>query len=260
MTKQASWFFDRPRAPASPVAKGVLAIGMFLLLAGFCWGVLAGSASNWEAVWRYRDAFWKGWLLTIGISAVSLLLSTGIGLLTALARRSAFLPLRYLFTAYVELVRGMPLLVLIFWMWYVLASGIHWEDRFAVGVLTLSLFSGAYISEMIRAGIQSVGKTQWESAESICLTSYQTYIYVIFPQAFRQTLPPLAGQFASLIKDSSLLSVIAISEFTFAAGQVNSATFSTLESYLPLGVGYLVLTLPISLLSRYLEKTLHYES
>jgi polar amino acid transport system permease protein len=129
-----------------------------------------------------------------------------------------------------------------------------------VGVLTLSFFSGAYISEVVRAGIESVGKSQLESAKAIGLTRAQTYRYVIFPQALRQSLPPLAGQFVSLIKDSSLLSIISISEFTWNAEAINSRTFSTLESYIPLAVGYLILTLPISLWTRYLEKRHKYET
>lgn len=129
-----------------------------------------------------------------------------------------------------------------------------------VGVLTLSFFSGAYISEVIRAGIQSVGKSQRESAMAIGLTRFQTYRFVIFPQALRQILPPLAGQFVSLIKDSSLLSVIAISEFTLNAREVNSNTFSTLESYIPLALGYLVLTLPISIWIRHLEGRNQFET
>ena len=126
--------------------------------------------------------------------------------------------------------------------------------------LTLSFFSGAYISEIIRAGIESVGKSQLESARAIGLTRSQTYRYVIFPQALRQTLPPLAGQFVSLIKDSSLLSIIAITEFTWSAQAVNARTFSTLESYLPLAFGYLILTLPISLWTRRLERQHKYET
>jgi polar amino acid transport system permease protein len=92
------------------------------------------------------------------------------------------------------------------------------------------------------------------------LTPWQCYRFVILPQALRQILPPLAGQFASLIKDSSLLSVIAVSEFTLAAQEVNSFTYSTLESYLPLAAGYLLLTLPLSALSRWLERHFAYEA
>ncbi len=148
--------------------------------------------------------------------------------------------------------------ILIFF--YVVADAFGVSNRYLVGVLTLSFFSGAYISEIIRAGIESIGKSQLESARAIGLTRSQTYRYVIFPQALRQTLPPLAGQFVSLIKDSSLLSIISISEFTWNAEAINSRTFSTLESYIPLAAGYLILTLPISLWTRHLERRHKYET
>jgi len=214
---------------------------------------------GWESVYAYRQKFVKGWLMTLAISAAALLMSLVIGLCTALAQRSRFLPLRYLSKLYIEGIRGTPLLVQILVFFYVVADAFGVGDRYAVGVITLSLFAGAYISEIIRAGIESVGESQLESGRAIGLTRSQIYRYVVFPQAFRQTLPPLAGQFASLIKDSSLLSIIAVSEFTLNAQEVNAFTYSTLESYLPLAVGYLVLTLPISLLSRRLEKKYRYE-
>jgi polar amino acid transport system permease protein len=187
-------------------------------------------------------------------------MSTFIGVVFALVRRSHFLPLRYFGQIYVELVRGTPLLVQILVFFYVVADAFHVENRYVVGVLILSFFSGAYISEVVRAGIESVSASQLESAKAIGLTRAQTYRYVIFPQALRLTLPPLVGQFVSLIKDSSLLSIIALNEFTQAARDVNSVTYSTLESYIPLAIGYLVLTLPISLWMRALEKKLRYET
>jgi polar amino acid transport system permease protein len=134
------------------------------------------------------------------------------------------------------------------------------ENRYVAGVLILSFFSGAYISEVIRAGLQSVAESQLESARAIGLTRAQAYRYVILPQALRLTLPPLVGQFVSLIKDSSLLSIIAVNEFTQAARDVNAVTYSTLECYLPLAAGYLVLTLPLSLWLRSLEKRLRFET
>jgi polar amino acid transport system permease protein len=215
---------------------------------------------NWVSIYRYRWNLAYGWLVTVAISMVSLGLSTVIGLGFALVRRSPLLALRYFGHLYVELVRGTPLLVQILIFFYVVAAAFHVENRYLAGVLILSLFSGAYISEIIRAGIESVGQSQLESAKAIGLTRVQTYRYVIFPQALRLTLPPLAGQFVSLIKDSSLLSIIAVNEFTQAARDVNSVTYSTLESYLPLAIGYLVLTLPISLWTRVLEKKVHFET
>lgn len=215
---------------------------------------------NWAAIYTYRQKFIQGWCVTVLISLAALGLSTLIGLAFALAQRSSFLPLRYFSKIYVEVVRGTPLLVQILIFFYVVADAFHVGNRYLVGVLTLSFFSGAYISEIIRAGIESVGQSQLESAKAIGLTRSQTYRYVIFPQALRQILPPLAGQFVSLIKDSSLLSIISISEFTLNAREVNSNTFSTLESYIPLALGYLVLTLPISLWTRHLEKKHRYET
>lgn len=215
---------------------------------------------NWREVYRYRQMFLDGWLTTIWISLAALALSTLIGLIFALGQRSRFVPFYCFSKIYVELIRGTPLLVQILIFFYVVASAVHLQNRYLVGILTLAIFSGAYITEIIRAGIESIGKSQIESARAIGLTRAQIYRYVVLPQALRQTLPPLAGQFVSLIKDSSLLSIIAISEFTLNAQQVNSYTFSTLESYVPLAVGYLLLTLPISLWTRWLEKRMKYET
>jgi len=215
---------------------------------------------NWDAVFAYRRKFLLGWLMTLAISAGALAASLLIGLAAAGARRCAFLPVRSLGTLYVELIRGTPLLVQILVFFYVVADAFGISNRYLVGILTLSLFAGAYISEIIRAGIESVGESQLESARAIGLTRWQTYCYIVFPQVLRRLLPPLAGQFASIIKDSSLLSIIAVSEFTLNAQEVNAFTYSTLESYLPLAVGYLLLTLPISLASRVLERKYRYAS
>jgi polar amino acid transport system permease protein len=216
----------------------------------------------WGAVWARREQLEEGWFLTLGISTVALVASVVIGFVLALGQRSYFLPLRYFAKVIVELVRCTPLLVLILVMWYGVGGVFHIGDqyRLVAGILILSIFEGAYISEIMRAGIEGVGKSQIESARAIGLTRGQTYRFVIVPQAFRQTLPPLVGQLVSLIKDSSLLSFIAIAELTFVAQQVNSDTYSTLETYLPLALGYLVLTIPLSLLSRFLERRFHYET
>jgi polar amino acid transport system permease protein len=217
---------------------------------------------RWDSIYPYRRMFVQGWVTTIWISAAALMASTLTGFCSALAQRSPFLPLRYASKIYVEVVRGTPLLAQILIFFYVVAPAFHVGDRYRylVGILTLAFFSGAYISEIIRAGIESVGRSQLESAKAIGLTRPQTYRYVIIPQAVRQTLPPLAGQFVSLVKDSSLLSIIGISEFTLNAEMVNSRTYSTLESYLPLAVGYLLLTLPISLWTRRLEQRHKFET
>jgi polar amino acid transport system permease protein len=249
----------RPAGWAARIAGSLLALLFVALLFVFSFHQLTYHW-NWPAVYKYRQNLLSGWLVTIAISAVSLLLSTFIGLGFALMRRARFLPARYFGHLYVEAVRGTPLLVQILIFFYVVAAAFHVENRYLAGILILSLFSGAYISEIFRAGIESVGQSQLDSAKAIGLTRAQTYRYVVFPQALRMTLPPLAGQFVSLIKDSSLLSIIAMNEFTQTARDMNSATYSTLECYLPLAIGYLMLTLPISLWTRSLEKKVRFET
>jgi len=189
-----------------------------------------------------------------------LVLSVILGLVFALLQRAPAAFLRSLSSVYVFLIRGTPFLVQILFFYYVVAYQFGLDNRYVAGIIILSVFSGAYITEIIRSGIEGIPATQLETAKAIGFTSLQTYRFVIFPQALRQVLPPLAGQLASLVKDSSLLSVIGISEMTFAAQQINSATFSTMETFFPLALGYLALTLPISLLSQRLEKRFSYET
>lgn len=235
---------------------------VFLLVSAVFWFAFSQLQYgwNWHAVWQYRQKFLQGWVTTVLVSAAALCLSLLIGVFFAFARRTRLLPLRYLAMLYIEGVRGTPLLVQILVFFYVVADAFGVSNRYAVGILTLAVFAGAYLSEIIRAGIESVGESQLESAHAIGLTEFQTYRFVILPQVARRILPPLAGQFASLIKDSSLLSIIAVSEFTLSAQEINSFTFSTLESYLPLAGGYLLLTLPVSLFSRHLEQKYSYAS
>ncbi|MCX7405880.1 MAG: amino acid ABC transporter permease [Planctomycetia bacterium] len=215
---------------------------------------------NWAGVWEYRQKFVQGWLTTVGLSLAALLASSLIGSVAALLLQSSQPLLEAVGRVYVELIRGTPLLVQLLIGFYVIASAVGLENRFVVGVLVLSLFSGAYMAEIFRGGLAAIPKTQIDAARAIGLSPLQTLRFVILPQAVRLVLPPVAGQLVSLVKDSSLLSVIAISEFTLNAQEVNSFTYSTLESYLPLAVGYLILTLPLSALSRWLEARFLYET
>jgi polar amino acid transport system permease protein len=240
-------------------ASFLIALAVF---AGVCIGAFSLLSYHWawQPVLNYWRLFEEGWLATLAIAGLALPLSCLLGLAFALARRSRFLPLRDVARIYVEITRGTPLLVQIYFYWYIFGQALSRDFRFLAGALILALFSGAYISEIIRAGIESVGQSQLESARAIGFTRGQTYRYVIFPQALRQCLPPLAGQFASIIKDSSLLSVLGIAEFSLAASQVNAFTYSAFESYLPVAVGYLILTLPISLWTQSLEKQSRFET
>ncbi|HEX8372337.1 MAG TPA: amino acid ABC transporter permease [Chthoniobacterales bacterium] len=258
----SGWFRAREGRPVTgPVLAANFLIAL-LALAGLFYYAFQQSLSAWQGdvLVKYQELFWRGWWLTIQISAAALVGSTVLGFLWALAGRSSFLPLRALAKVCVELIRGTPLLAQIYIFFYVVANAFSLHNRFIVGILTLSIFSGAYIAEVFRAGIESIGKSQLESAKAIGLTRGQTYRHIIIPQALRVTLPPLAGQFASLIKDSSLLSTVAIIEFTQSAANVAALTYSNLECYLMLAPGYLLLTMPISLWTQWLEKKHRYET
>ena len=217
-------------------------------------------AWNWPAVWAYREKFLLGWLTTIAMSLAALVVSSLIGILASLCLQSQRPLLEAVGRVYVELIRGTPLLVQLLIGFYVIANAVGLENRYVVGVLVLSLFSGAYMAEIFRGGLAAIPTTQRDAARAIGLTPWQSLRFVILPQAIRLVLPPVAGQLVSLIKDSSLLSVIAISEFTLSAQEVNAFTYSTLECYLPLAAGYLLLTLPLAALARWLERRFHYES
>jgi polar amino acid transport system permease protein len=217
-------------------------------------------AWNWSAVWEYRDKFIQGWLTTVALSLAALVASTAIGAAAAVCLQSRNVLVEAVGRVYVELIRGTPLLVQLLIGFYVIANAVGLENRFVVGVLVLSLFSGAYMAEIFRGGLAAIPQTQRDSARAIGLTPWQSLRLVILPQAVRLVLPAVAGQLVSLVKDSSLLSVIAISEFTLNAQEVNAVTYSTLESFLPLAAGYLVLTLPLSALSRWLEGRFRYEA
>lgn len=220
----------------------------------------ANTQLQWKEVWEFRFLFLKGWMITILLSLASLLLSLFFGIITVILRKSKLFIGMFLSKFYVEVIRGTPFLVQILFFFYVVANALGLENRYVAGVIMLSLFHGAYLAEMMRSGIDSISRTQLESARAIGLSTFQSYRYIIFPQAFRQLIPLLAGQFASIIKDSSLLSIIGINEVTNTAQQINSATYSTLESFLPLGIAYLALTLPISLISKKFEKRFRYET
>lgn len=194
----------------------------------------------------------QGLGLTLGISLVSLVFSLLFGLTTALLRLSGSIMGSGLARIYLECIRNTPLLIQIFLIYFVLSPIIGLE-RFGSAVLALSLFEGAYASEIIRAGILAIPRGQWEAAGALGLSRAQSYRHIILPQALRQMLPPLTSQGISLIKDSALVSTIAIYDLTMHGQQIISESFLTFEIWFTIAAIYLVLTLLLSLLVKYLE-------
>jgi len=229
---------------------------LFCIITAVCYGMFTSISYefHWDTIYAYKQKFIDGFFMTIVISFFALILSLFIGVFFAYGQNSKIILLRFFSRFYIELIRGTPLLVQILIFFYVFANNLGFDNRYIVGTVILAMFSGAYVSEIIRAGIRSIHKSQYESAQSLGFTPFQAYRYIIFPQAYKRIIPPLTGQFASIIKDSSLLSIISISEFTMNAQEVNAYTYSTLESYIPLAIGYLMLTYPISFWAKKLEE------
>lgn len=197
----------------------------------------------------------QGLWVTLKITAVSFLLAFSIGLLTALLRLSTSFVGRIVARIYLEIVRNTPLLVQLFFIYFVL-SPVLGINAFFSAVLALSLFEGAYASEIFRSGIVSIHKGQWEAAFSVGLSDYQTYRCIILPQAIRRVLPPLAGQAVSLVKDSALVSTIAIYDLTMQGQAIIAKTFLVFEIWFTVAAIYLVITLILSRLVKRMETTL----
>lgn len=194
----------------------------------------------------------SGLMVTLVITAWSLVISMAIGLLTALLRLSESFFAITIARVYLEVIRNTPLLVQIFFLYFVLAP-IFGLSRFAAGVIALSLFEGAYASEIFRAGIVSIQKGQWEASYSLGLNVFDTYRHVILPQAVRRILPPLTSQAISLIKDSALVSTIAIYDLTMEGRAIIAETFLTFEIWFTIALMYLIITIALSILVNYLE-------
>ncbi len=205
----------------------------------------------------------EGLLLTLEVSALAIIFGIILGLFTGLARISDNPALRWGAIVYIELIRGSPLLVQIFLWYFVVGTvinsmlsqyGFSQVPPLWFGVMALGIFTGAYTAEIVRAGIQSVHRGQMEAARSLGMTYNKAMRKVILPQAFRRILPPLAGQFISLVKDSSLLGVISIRELTKASREVVSSSLQPFEIWIVCAILYLFLTFTLSMFVQYLER------
>jgi polar amino acid transport system permease protein len=231
--------------------------------------------------WVSNVLMW-GLFNTIRLSIFGTILAIILGTIMGICRSSKVVFLRLVSGTYVETMRNLPPLVIIFIVYFFIGNhilpysglGDALEGRddllvkivtfclappehltsFLSALFTLAIFEGAYITEIVRAGIQSIGRGQWEAAHSLGLNKYQQMRYIILPQAFQRILPPLAGQFVSLIKDSSIVSVISIPELSYRANELMTGTLLTMEIWIVVTIMYLSLTLPCSIVIQKLEE------
>ena len=252
-------------AKDSPVAPWKRALNYFVVVVAVVAVVgvslsMAGIALNFDFVVQYRTRIWDGFCLTVFISLFSLVGSLIIGIPVALGQNARFLPVRYLCDFYVKIIRGTPLIAQIYLFYYIIGTAWGVENRVVAGILILSVFAGAYIAEIIRGGYESLPRGPIEAARALGLSRVQCAISVELPQMVSRILPALTGQFASIIKDSSLLSVIAVIELTQTMREISATNYNFFGCFLLLGALYLCLTLPIMFISRYFEKKMDYDA
>jgi len=250
------------RSPFTDIAAFLVVVGALIWITG------TGTAKlgyNWQwyrvpqYLLTYEDGSWlagpliQGLMVTFEITGVGLVLAFSFGLITSLCRLSDSYLARMIARAYLELIRNTPLLVQLFFIYFVIAP-IFDLSRFFSAVLALSLFEGAYASEIFRAGIVSIHRGQWEAAHSLGLTAFDTYRQIILPQAIQRILPPLTSQAISLVKDSALVSTIAVYDLTMRGREIISETFLAFEIWFTIAAIYLVINVSLSIVVSKMER------
>lgn len=246
-------------------------LGSLLLLAGLTW-LLVNGISQMDYTWRWqrlgrfflqqREGKWqagalaKGLWVTLKLSLVAGALALLFGVVAAAARLAPLPSLRFLATAYVQCMRCTPLLVQLYLLYFMFGSVLGVE-RFTAGALALALFEGAFVAEILRAGYLAVPQAQVDAAHALGLTARPRWQQVILPQALPLMLPPLANLFVSLIKHTSIVTIIAVADLTDAARNAVADTFLAFEIWLCVGGLYVALCMPLALLVRSWEDALH---
>jgi len=256
-TKLEEPWEPKPRFSLSSFLKRVIITGAITI--GIFWFLYSEASETyhfyWRILWEYRNPFWQGFIVTIKVSSVTLVLAIIFGVLFGMARISRFTLLSDLAFTYVEMVRNIPLLVIIMLVYYGIGAIVPMH-RFLAAVLALTLFEASFIAEIVRAGIQSIDKGQTWAGRSLGFSSAQTMKHIILPQAIRRIIPALAGQFVTVIKDSSLVSVISLVDITLTGKQVMTTTMAALESITFIALFYFVLCVVLSFFTKYLERRL----
>lgn len=214
-----------------------------------------------EYLWFFEDGQWylgdllAGLLVTLKISGFSLIFTILIGFVTALLRLSNSIVGRGLARGYIEVIRSTPLLVQIYLLYFVLGP-ILGIERTTTAILALSLFQGAYSAEIFRAGLKAIPKGQLEAAESLGLSQFDSYRFVIIPQMVRKIIPPLTNEAVSLVKNSSIVSIMAIFDLTTEGRNIVADTAMPFEVWFTVAAIYLCITLTLSALAVWLERRL----
>lgn len=211
---------------------------------------------DWDIIVKSIPLLAEGIVVTLQVSAIAAVLGLLLGVICGLGALSRSRPVRWIVTAYVDFIRGTPLLIQIFLVFFALPMvGIRF-DEFWAGVIALSLNAAAFVAEVVRGGVGSIEKGQTEAAKAIGMRHSQILVFILLPQAYRQMVPPLTNELISLVKNSSLLSVISVYELTRAGQAIISVHFVPFEIYTLLALYYYALIKALSWLSIQLERRL----
>lgn len=198
--------------------------------------------------------FISGFKFTIYASLLALVFSLIIGTLMAILQLSHNRIIRSLAKAYVAFFRNIPLLIIVMFFYVVAPMYFYSFDGFQAGTIGLTIYTSAFIAETVRSGIQTVPKGQMEAGLSSGFSYAETMRFIVLPQAFKIVVPPLGNQFINLIKNSSILAMVAGLDLMYQGDLIASTTFNTFDTYIIVGLFYLILTLPLSYLMKYLDK------
>jgi polar amino acid transport system permease protein len=239
----------------------LLSVLIVVVLAAGVWAVFPDTYQwHWKSFWDYRMLFFKGWLLMLGISVVAMVLSVLGGFALMIGSRAPWEIVRLFCRGYITMMRGTPLLVVLLLGYYGLVSPLRLAEALTAGTVLLSAFEAAYLAEIFRGALESIGRSQHEAARAVGFDGWQLYRYVLIPQSVRRALPGMAGELVSLVKSSSLLSVLGVDEITQITKLINARSYSSLEGFIPLALAYLAVTLPLTWLAQHLERRFAYET
>lgn len=232
----------------------------WLTFFGAIGGIVYLCVTQPDTYWRILKFLPDGVLVTFQVTVLSILLSLVLGLLTGLGRLSRNRLINLIASTYVEIIRGIPLLVQLFYIYYALGRISLFQNLppLAAAVVAMGICYGAYMGEVFRAGIESIDKGQTEAARSLGFNRFQTMMLVILPQAWRTILPPVGNEFIALLKDSSLVSILAVSDLLRRGREFASESFLYFEAYTMVALVYLVITLFLSKAVSKMEQRLNY--
>ncbi|WP_046866671.1 amino acid ABC transporter permease [Microvirga massiliensis] len=212
-----------------------------------------------EIIWTYRSALLDALFITLWLTAAASTAGIILGVILAVSERIAGRPMVWLVTAYVETFRNTPLLIQLMWVHFALPTltGVPMTPSQS-GLLTLTLSAGAYFTEIVRAGIAAVPRSQWEASEAIGLTKWLCFRLVVLPQALKIMIPPLVNMTVSVLKGTTIVSVLSIGEFLQVVNRISNYTFRTIEIFTFAALVYFAIGISLDLLARRLEKRLRH--